>query len=408
MRVQLRNMEIGNSTNDEQRMSANQTFLKNFFAAKSTIPLLSQIFLIACCLIFIFGVLGNSIVIYVAIRKKNYRNVTNCYVINLAIADLLFLTLSIPYTTYLGVVNTTPFGDTFCKVYTYLAYGFLQATCNIIAVMSIDRYLYIVRTKSKLRWRTPRNAFIICITIWACSLILIIPYHIISHLLVPNLKSCSVNEHENLVVCFIPFCSYYAIPLLIIIICYTNLALHVIKSSRKMAGHMNTVVFHRTVQVKQRRVTRMVIVVTLAFAICWLPIHILELLKCANLSRLNSLISSYPGTLYAIRAITHALGYFNSCLNPYLYALLNRNFCRDLVDIMPSLKICCTKSSARNRPHSDRSAQPSPANLQRQPIQIPKYDDNDEEDDSNDHDHQQITMDASCQVKLLGIQTKLT
>lgn len=61
-------------------------------------------------------------VIYVAIRKKNYRNVTNCYVINLAIADLLFLTLSIPYTTYLGVKNTYPFGDTICKIYTYLAY----------------------------------------------------------------------------------------------------------------------------------------------------------------------------------------------------------------------------------------------------------------------------------------------
>ena len=76
------------------------------------------------CLILLWKpfFVGNSIVIYVAIRKKNYRNVTNCYVINLAVADLLFLTLSIPYTTYLGVTNTIPFGDTFCKVYTYLAY----------------------------------------------------------------------------------------------------------------------------------------------------------------------------------------------------------------------------------------------------------------------------------------------
>jgi hypothetical protein len=61
-------------------------------------------------------------VIYVAIRKKNYRNVTNCYVINLAIADLLFLTLSIPYTTYLDINNRYPFGDIACKIYTYLAY----------------------------------------------------------------------------------------------------------------------------------------------------------------------------------------------------------------------------------------------------------------------------------------------
>jgi hypothetical protein len=61
-------------------------------------------------------------VIYVAIRKKNYRNVTNCYVINLAIADLFFLTLSIPYTAYMGVKDAYPFGVTVCKIYTYLAY----------------------------------------------------------------------------------------------------------------------------------------------------------------------------------------------------------------------------------------------------------------------------------------------
>ena len=61
-------------------------------------------------------------VIYVAIRKKNYHNVINCYVINLAIADLAFLTLSIPYTTYLGLKNTYPFGVVVCKIYNYLAY----------------------------------------------------------------------------------------------------------------------------------------------------------------------------------------------------------------------------------------------------------------------------------------------
>ena len=61
-------------------------------------------------------------VIYVAVRKKNYQNVTNCYIINLAIADLLFLSLSIPYTLYLDIMNSYPFGDTFCKIYTYLAY----------------------------------------------------------------------------------------------------------------------------------------------------------------------------------------------------------------------------------------------------------------------------------------------
>ena len=128
--------------------------------------------------------------------------------------------------------------------------------------MSIDRYLYIVRPKSQLRWRTPRHAFFICVIIWASlysidetsntisslmlllhlgSFTLIIPYHIISRLLTPGYTACGMNEHENLFICFFPFCSYYAIPLVVIIVCYTNLAMHVIRSGRSMAGHMDTV-----------------------------------------------------------------------------------------------------------------------------------------------------------------------
>ncbi|CAF3789044.1 unnamed protein product [Adineta steineri] len=364
-----------------------------------------RILLVFYCLIFIFGLIGNSMVIYVAIRKKNYRNVTNCYVINLAIADLLFLTLSIPYTTYLGVQNTDPFGDTVCKIYTYLAYGFLQATCNILAVMSIDRYLYIVRSNSKLGWRTPRNAFKICIVIWASSLILIIPYHIISRVLIPNSTACGMNEHGSLIVCLFPFCSYYAVPLLVIIVCYTNLAMHVIKTGRTMADHMNTTNFHKIVQLKQRRVTKMVIGVTLAFAICWLPIHVLELMKCANSKLLNTLIRSYPEVLYSIRAVTHALAYFNSCLNPYLYAILNRNFCIDLVDIMPAWGICCKQAENFENKHFNASKRCPGTIISRNQVVAEKYKQYDDNDEIDCCEQKPIMNDINCQVELLRIKS---
>ena len=94
----------------------------------------------------------------------------------------------------------------------------------------------------------------------------------------------------------------------------------------------------------------------MAFAICWLPIHLLELMKCANASLLHELIQLYPKVLYSFRAFTHALAYFNSCLNPYLYALLNRNFCLDLVDVIPSWRPCCKQSAIIEIGHSHGSA----------------------------------------------------
>ncbi len=69
------------------------------------------------------------------------------------------------------------------------------------------------------------------------SLALIVPYHLIT----TNIKTCGVNDHKNFLVCFLIFCSYYAIPLLIIIVCYTKLAMYVIQSNRLIISQMNTV-----------------------------------------------------------------------------------------------------------------------------------------------------------------------
>ena len=66
---------------------------------------------------------GNLIVLILAFRKQNYRFVTNCYIINLAITDLLFLLISVPLTTYLGLTNTWILdGFVSCRVHIYLAH----------------------------------------------------------------------------------------------------------------------------------------------------------------------------------------------------------------------------------------------------------------------------------------------
>ena len=146
------------------------------------------------------------------------------------------------------------------------------------------------------------------------------------------------------------------------------------------------------------------IAVTLAFAICWLPIHILELMQCANSPLLRTLIESYPKALYSFRAFTHALAYFNSCLNPYLYALLNRNFCIDLVDIVPLWSLCCQRT--RTLEHEDtylHTNLPARTALPNSNLFAEKDLDDDDDDDDNyknsiDNDH--------FQVELVGVQRK--
>ena len=150
--------------------------------------------------------------------------------------------------------------------------------------------------------------------------------------------------------------------------------------------------------------------VTLAFAICWLPIHTLELLKYSGSSVFHNLLRSYPKVLYAIRAFTHALSYFNSCLNPYLYALLNRNFCFDLIDIMPTCFTHCTYDEIIQRKSSNLNTKPvSSVVTVHNDNPLSKRRDNDNDDDEDDDDEELFCfgqsksthVDVSCQAELL-------
>ena len=62
---------------------------------------------------FIIGIIGNWMVVYVVVRAKKMHNVTNYFLINLAIADIMYLVTAIPSTTYW--TNYWPCGQFMCK-----------------------------------------------------------------------------------------------------------------------------------------------------------------------------------------------------------------------------------------------------------------------------------------------------
>jgi hypothetical protein len=49
-------------------------------------------------LIFIIGLIGNSLVVYVVGSKKSMQSVTNLFIMNLALSDILMCLLAVPFT----------------------------------------------------------------------------------------------------------------------------------------------------------------------------------------------------------------------------------------------------------------------------------------------------------------------
>ena len=72
---------------------------------------------------FSVGILGNGMVGYIVIRKKQMWTRTNFYLLNLAVADILYLITAIPSTNYW--TNYWPCGQFWCKFFlNYLQYKY--------------------------------------------------------------------------------------------------------------------------------------------------------------------------------------------------------------------------------------------------------------------------------------------
>ncbi|KAL0275270.1 UNVERIFIED_CONTAM: hypothetical protein PYX00_003177 [Menopon gallinae] len=61
-------------------------------------PALTAVYCVAYFLVFVIGLIGNCLVVAVVLRAPRMRTVTNLFIVNLAIADILVIVLCIPAT----------------------------------------------------------------------------------------------------------------------------------------------------------------------------------------------------------------------------------------------------------------------------------------------------------------------
>jgi len=66
--------------------------------------------------IFLVGLSGNSLVVYVVSRSAAMRTITNIFIANLAVSDIMMCLLAVPFTPAAALLRSWPFGDVMCHV----------------------------------------------------------------------------------------------------------------------------------------------------------------------------------------------------------------------------------------------------------------------------------------------------
>ncbi|XP_026101629.1 C3a anaphylatoxin chemotactic receptor-like [Carassius auratus] len=260
-------------------------------------------------LTFILGVPGNAFVVYVAGLKMK-RTVNTVGFLNLAIADLLCCLSTIYYITK-RAIGYWPYGSVMCKIFPFIMFITMFASVFTLSLISLDRFTRVITPVWAQNHRSLFIARLSCATAWILASILSLPFMMLAKFHTnKNETYCLFHEldeyHLKLYGGFsiIRFVFGFLVPLICITACYGFIARKLGKS-----------------QFNTGRAFRIMFAVIVAFFLCWLFYHIVDLIIIYG-EKSSSLVA----VAWAVYPLTISLAYFNSCLNPILYVFMGQDF----------------------------------------------------------------------------------
>lgn len=293
-------------------------------AAADEAPQSSAILPVIFGIICLLGLAANSAVIYAIARKTKSHakhTVPDIFILNLSVADLLFL-FGMPFLIHQLLGNGTwHFGAVMCTVITALDSNSQIVSTYVLTAMTLDRYLATVHPIRFNYMRTRRVAALVIGVVWAVSPLTIAPMWLYAGLmpLPDGSVACALllpnPVSDTYWFTLFQFFLAFAFPLAVICLVFFKILQHMSASIAPLPP--------RNLRVRTRKVTRMAVTICLAFFICWAPYYILQLVHLWV--QKPSLAFSYAYN------IAISMGYANSCINPCLYILQSGTFRKQLL-----------------------------------------------------------------------------
>lgn len=96
------------------------------------------------CGVFIVGITGNSLVVYVVAHSKAMQTITNIFIANLALSDIMKCLLAVPFTPISGLLQSWVFGRVLCHIIPMSLGVSVHVSTLTSTAIAIDRYFVIV------------------------------------------------------------------------------------------------------------------------------------------------------------------------------------------------------------------------------------------------------------------------
>ncbi|XP_012663513.1 C-X-C chemokine receptor type 6 [Otolemur garnettii] len=266
--------------------------------------------------VFVCGLLGNSLVLVISIFYQKLKTLTDVFLVNLPLADLVFV-CTLPFWAYASM-HEWIFGNFMCKTILGIYTMNFYTSMLILTCITVDRFLAVVQaTKAynqQAKWMT--RGKIICLLIWVISLLLSLPQIIYGNVLYLDKVICGYHDDGiSTVVLATQMTLGFFLPLLTMIVCYSV----IIKTLLHARGFQK----HRSLKI--------IFLVVAVFLLTQTPFNLVKLIRSTSWEYYA--MTSYH---YAI-TVTEAIAYLRACLNPLLYAFVGLKFRKNFLKLVKDI-----------------------------------------------------------------------
>ncbi|ELU16809.1 hypothetical protein CAPTEDRAFT_225192 [Capitella teleta] len=306
-------------------------------------PMMVAVLTLAYLVVFVLAVVNNCLVVSAIVRNLQLRTITNYFLANLAVADILVSFIVLPITLLSNLFSEWLFGPFLCKITGYLQAVTVGASVNTLATVAVERYLAIFYPHANII--RPNTAAILIAIIWLVPVCIQVPWAVFY-----RLEQFPVPDTEHIHrICYAKFPSKqiekgffvggvfltcYIAPLCVIIIFYSLIGVRVWR--RTVSGIKGSKA-ERNINRAKIRVVRMLIVVAVVFAFFWMPLYATRIHVMFAPKMEEEQLSLVKNTIVPI---AQWLGAATSCVNPFIYCYFSLQFRKSIVAMLKN-GTCC-------------------------------------------------------------------
>ncbi|XP_070688044.1 chemokine (C motif) receptor 1a, duplicate 1 [Pempheris klunzingeri] len=270
---------------------------------------------------------GNILVLVILALYENLKSLTNIFILNLAVSDLVFTT-GLPFWAIYHIWGWV-FSETLCKIVTFVFFTGFYSSILFLTIMTIYRYVIVVHPLTDLSTKSFNTGVFLSIILWIISVGAAMPSLLhITLVTVPHKHGDSqgceyqVTLWKNIGVSQQNI--FFLIAFAVISFCYIKILGRITKSR----SHT------------KNRAVKLVFCIVAVFFLGWVPYNVVIFFRILS----DNLVEPFASCEASIQLdyafyVCRLIAFSHCCLNPVFYALVGVKFRRHLKSMLHRLFI---------------------------------------------------------------------